>query len=403
MTLTVTLTPKEDAPDDDLVLFDMIEMSFMLRLRRAEPHPFAQLRTGLKSAGMLKSGRGLASPLRLNIDVPIRDGAIARGKAILHVSELPGGLVITSASSVKMNLQKVLRGRHRIPQDLVALNGDRNFSKPTVDCDQSDLEVQLEAIGRCVDTLRRAIIASLPGCIVAEEQMLLRKAEVCHDLACANADDVARATCRVPVAGSRYASQTEYPFTVEAGRSPTWHFSTCKRGPVRKGYAKRRTLLRTELSCPHRDAVVSCLGQRSAAGFDFDGVVMLALEFYHKAGEMCCEALDHVRAVSTSARPMHELLGELDGLRAIAERRRMPGAYTPSEGAARDAQRVLNAILGEGIVHSHGLRRGTKVRDELERLAAPGGLLVHGASPGVYCLSTAFGLALPSGQRDRAR
>ena len=397
MVLTVSLVPHDEAPTDDLVLFDLIEYSPMLRFSHTGAHARRRLISGLKSAGLLRSSHNPAAPLRLTIDVPVRGGTIAKGKAVLHLFEIDGGLVIGSASSVTMNLQKVVRARHGIPDTLVGLDGSRNFSKPTAECDVSDLEVQLETMGRCIDILRAAIISSLPGCEVAEERMLLRKAEVCHDLACSNAEDMARATCRVPPAGTRVGSQCDYPFTTETGRSPTWHFTTRKRGPVRKGYAKLRWLLRTELSCLHRDAIVLCEGFRHEAPFSFDGAVDLALEFYNAGGELCCLALDHVRQVAIGARTMHELLSALDGIRSIAERQRVGDGYCPSEQAAAEAQRVLAAILSDGIVHARGLRKGTKVRDELEKLIAPGGPLVRGASPGVYCLASDYGLALPGG------
>ena len=326
--------------------------------------------------------------------MPIRDDATATGKAVLHLTEVEDGLVITSGSAVTMNLQRALRARHRIPENIVALNGDRNFSKPTAECDQSDLEVQLEAVGRCIDRVRGAILACFPRCVVAEEQMRLRKAEVGYDLACQNAENVARATCRVPVAGSRLASHADYRFTVEAGQSPTWHCTHRKRGPVRKGYAKLRRLLRTELSCLHRDAVVWCLGQRTEGAFSFNGAVELALQFYHAAGELCCDALDHVRAVSLGGRTMQELLQQMNSIRAIAEQQRTGGGYTPSAKTAAEAQTMLNALLTDGIAHAKGLRKGTKVRDELERLRSAG-VLVHGATQGVYCLAPEYGLALP--------
>lgn len=395
MALAVNLHAHDDPADGDLALFDPVEYGLLLRLQQTGSSARARLIAGLQAAGLLRSGHPRVGPLRLTIEVPIRDDAITKAKAVLHLTELEDGLVITSGSSIKMNLQQALRARHRIPDSVVALNGDRNFSKPTAECDQSDLEVQLEAIGRCVDLLLRAILGSLPGCVIAEDQLLLRKAEVGHDLICRNAEDVTRATCRVPLAGSRLASHTDYRFTVEAGGSPTWHFTDRKRGPMRKGYAKLRGLLRTELSCLHRDAVVWCVGHRRHAAFSFNGAVELALDFYHAAGKLCCDALDHVRAVSLGGRTMQELLVQMDGFRAIAERRRTGDGYTPSVDAAADAQRVLNALLSDGIVHAKGLRKGTKVRDELERLVAPGGPLVRGATPGVYCLAPEYGLALP--------
>jgi|GEM_PF-6625061 len=403
MSLTVSLVPIDATDNGDLALFDMIEAGVMLRVRFDSPHARMELIAGLTAAGMIRGAQRPAGPLRLLIAVPIRNDATAQAKVVLHVSEIVGGLIITSASSVRMNLQQALRARHRIAPTLVGLGGDRNFSKPTAECDQSDLEVQLEAIGRCIDALRHAVVASLPGCDVSETRLQIRKGEICHDLSCSNAEDIARATARAPAAGSRFASQTEYPLTFGGGRSPTWHFSTHKRGPVRKGYAKLARLLRTELSCLHHDAVVQCVGQRSEADVSFDGAVALALEFYHAAGELCCEVLDHVRTVSVGARTMHDLLAELENLRAIAQRQRTAGGYTPSLEAAQEAQRVLNSLLGEGIVHARGLRKGTKVRDELERLVACDGPLVRGASPGVYCLSPNYGLALTGGNDGPTR
>lgn len=361
MALAVTLYPLNDSAAGDLALLDLIEYSFMLRLKNTGARARCLLVAGLRAAGLLRTSHNAVTPLRLGIDVTIRDGAIATGKAALHLCELDDGLVITSASSVTMNLQRVVRDRHRTPAELTGLDGGRNFSKPTAECDASDLEVQLEAIGRCIEKLRAAILVSLPGCIVVEERMLLRKGEVCHDLACPNAEDIARATCRVPAAGSRFASHRDYPFTVEAGRSPTWHFTTRKRGPVRKGYAKTRRLLRTELSCLHRDAIVLCLGERSEATFSGEGAVRLALDFYHAGGELCCEALDHVREVALGARTKHDLLAKLDGLQAIALRRRIGTGYRPSEKAAAEAQRVVNAILSDGIVHATSLAQDARL------------------------------------------
>jgi hypothetical protein len=394
-----TLDNSDDSAGGDLVLFDHIVFSLMLRFMGTGNDARRQLALGLKAAGLLRPNQKLTAPLQLSIEVQLEEGVPATATAVLYVRELNDGVVIGGASTVDMNPQYVVRALHRIPKERVGLDGKRNFSKPTSECDTGDLKLQFDAIHAVVEKLENGIGSSLAGSELVEGYIQIRQAEVCHDSAYVNAEDVVRASGRVPPMGSRETSQREYACTTGAGRSPSWRVQTRKRGPTWKGYLKAPGLARTELSAGHRDAVVDCMGGRTQEPFGPDGAVQLAIDFYNRAGELCCEALDHVRQVANSGgRTLHDLLVALDPLKAIGDRDRVGNGYRPSERSAAEARRILNGLLTEGIAYATGLRKGTKVRDTLEELAVPGGPLVRGASQGIFCLAPEYGMAVPGWQ-----
>lgn len=367
----------------------------MSRYRHAGPDGRQCLISELIAAGVLRPGVRASAPLKFAVTARLDGGIEATATVVLHVREIDDGLVITSGSTVETNLQSVLRQRHSIPQSAIGLDGKRNFCKPTAELGTEDVEAQFQAIRQIVDILRETIESSLPGCRQMEGAMWLRGGEVCHDLACPNAEDVVRASCKVPPKGSRRSWHQEYGSTIGAGRSPTWHFVTLKRGPINKGYLKAPGLPRTEVSCPHRDAIFHCTGERKRVSFGGDGAVELAQDLYNSAGELCCTLLDHVREVARGTRTMHDLLTLLDPIKAISERAPVGNGYRPSAAAADDARRVPNGILSDGIVHLKGLREGTKVRDAVDALRALSGPLVQGASPGICCLAPEYGMAAP--------
>ena len=56
----VTLDPIGDPAEGDLVLFDLIEFGFLLRLRQTGARARARLVAGLRASGLLRSGHPLA-------------------------------------------------------------------------------------------------------------------------------------------------------------------------------------------------------------------------------------------------------------------------------------------------------------------------------------------------------
>lgn len=381
--------------DGDLVVFDYVKFGLMSLYRRTGSDGRQRLISRLIGDGVLRSGVRPSAPLRFSITARLDGGIEVTATVVLHVREIDDGLFITGGSTVETNLQSVLRQRHSIPQSAIGLDGKRNFSKPTAELGTEDVEAQIQAIGKIVDTLCDTITSSLPGCEQVEGTIWLRGGEVCHDLACPNAEDVVRASCKVPPKGSRTSWQRDYDCTTGAGRSPTWHFTTLKRGPISKGYLKAPGLPRTEVSCPHRDAIFHCTGERKRVPLGGKGAVELSWDLYISAGELCCTLLDHVREVARGGRTIDQLLTLLDPIKAIAERVPVGSGYRPSAAAADDARRVLNGILSDGLVHLKGLRKGTKVRDAVDALRVPGGPLVQGASPGICCLAPEYGMAAP--------
>lgn len=407
MATSLTPDPTGNTSDDDLVLFDVIAFRIFHRRKGTGCNARKRLILATLGSGLLRSDPGLTGPLKLHVKTDVRAGIIATMKVNLYARDLEDGVIFTSGSTASMNLQHVVRAKHQTPSSHIGLDRQRNFSKPTAECDDDDLALQFDAIYLCIEMLIETISASLPGSIDVEGRLLLRNGEVCHDLACTNAEEIARATCRVPPSGSRESWQREYACTEGSGRSPTWHVAKTKRGPVMKGYVKAAWLprlaepvylLRTEASCPTYDAVVKLMGERISAPFSAAGAVDLAWSFYNAAGALCCEALDHVREVAAGMQTVEELLIALDPIKAIAERDRIGDGYRPNDRTAAAARRILQGLLRDGLVHAVGLRKGTKVRDALEALAMHGGPLVRGASPGIYCLAARYGLALPRWQ-----
>ena len=384
----------------DLVLFDRVAFGFMLRLADTGPEACARMARHFRKTGLGRQVTTPSGPLSARLTVPLEAGIVARATVALHGDDLEGGVLLSSGSTIEMNLQDVVRQRHGVPNDRVGFDRKRNFSVATENCDDHDVELQFAAIANCIDRLRTEIASALPGAVEVESRLWLRVAEVCHDLACDNPDDVARTTCKIPPAGSRQSWDSHWDCTFGAGRSATWHFVTQKNGPVRKGYAKAPGLLRTEVSCGRREAVVACLQERTFADLTGEGGRQLAEAFYDAAGEICCTMLDHVKEVMSAGKTMLNLLDELAPLKAVASGERTGRGYTPGFLARREANRIYEALVQDGIAHAAGLRKGTKVRDILDELAHPGGPLVRGATNGIFCIAPAFGRRIRPSNED---
>ncbi|WP_150131826.1 hypothetical protein [Sphingomonas carotinifaciens] len=385
-----------------MILFDGIQFTVMERRMNTGPGARQRLANGLMASGHLRSLPPAGRPWKVAISLNTEPGVIAKATAVLHVKELDDGIILTSGSTLEMNLQAIVRNRHRIPDTSIGLDGKRNFSKPTAECDENDLEAQLYAIACCADALGAAISGALPGSSRVEGELRLRRGEVCHDLVCDDAFEITRATCRVPPRGSRESWHREYACTIGTSHSPTWHFAQSRRGPEMKGYVKVATpslvMKRIECRVPHRDAMVKCLGGALVSSFDGVGARELAYAFYEAAGTLCCEALDHVRDVAKGRRTAEELRAALASLIAIADGQRVGAGYRPSELAARLARDILRGLLSDGMVNVKGLRKGTKVRDTLDALTRSGGPLVQGATPSIFCIAPEYGLAVPGWQ-----
>lgn len=375
----------------DLVVFDGVRFTFSAHFEGLGRDSCARLmRAASKVCGkrlFVKSN----GPLRFQLDLAVEPNVVARPTYTLHAYDTDDGLILTGGSSIELNLLLPLRQKYGVIDSVIGLDRKRNFCKPTAEMDESDVVSQLACIGASVDGLLDLVAGLSATATLVSGQATLSAAEVCHDLATESAEEIVRATCRIPMAGTRSSWQQTFDCSTGQGRMPTWHFATRKNGPVLKGYLKAPGLPRTECSCLKREQVVACVGRRSNAPLSADGLKDLAEEFYLAAGELCCAALDHVRDVARGYRSQVELRRELEPLHFIAEGQRVSGGYTPNEAAQRTAERILNELYEDGLAIAVGLRKGTKVRDVLELLVKPGGPLVRGATNGIYCVSPAFG------------
>lgn len=398
MNTDVRLDNRAPAKDGDLVVIDQVEVGVHLAYSGAGPHPVDHMYASLQARGVLITRRRDRDKGRLALTLPVVDDdgvVLGEASAELYVEHQEAGtLTVRSRSAVRFNLQLPLRRHLGLSDQFVGFDRKHNFVGPTADLGDDALAFQIEFACHGIEQLGELIAASVPhGAARRRGEMWLRKAEVCHDLACGDPIMVSRAASHAAMAGTRIGNHDCYRAGKGTGPVPVAHWRSKARGEIIKIYPKTNDLLRIEVSCHPRDSVASCCGNRRMVGFDAAGMEDLLIEFYEQAGHTCCAALDHVRAMVGSTKSPADLHHALQPLFAVSRRERAGSGYTPNAAAAAAADRFYNALISDGIVSAIGHRKGTKVRDILESLTGPHGPLCRGGANGIYCLKPEYGRA----------
>lgn len=163
--------------EGDLVVFDLASFTVAARYRNTGPEACAAIASMVRRNSPARSVVYSNGPLRFPLEAPLECGIVARGMCNLHGHDIEDGFVLTGGSTIEMNLQAVLRDKHGIPNSVVGLDRKRNFTKPTAECDESDVALQLAAISALVDRSRELIHAALPGCVEVDGKISLRATE----------------------------------------------------------------------------------------------------------------------------------------------------------------------------------------------------------------------------------
>lgn len=382
-------------PDEgDQPMFDQLRQRLRVVIETSVTRPDEAVARHLENTFHVKEQSRGGSVMRLIVHAPVRDGLLAEAKVQLWLDRLLGGLSVRA--EVQMNGHDILRHRYGIEGSVKGAAGATNFALPSVQYEPDDLQLQLDAFAAVDIAIRDAILAPLPDGTVREARVKIVAGELCLDLACDDPQDALRKDRLAPQPGTRTVTHTVFATSTESGRKLCNKERVRTHGPLLIAYEKWVGHVRVESKAPTAAAVNDVLGPdiQNDAPLTLEGVFQLLLAFYISAGEACCERKDHFVRASRSQRTILDLIIALMPLLRVAMREPADGGYRPREDAASIAKRVLCDLLTSGITHAVGVLKGTRVRQILEDLAAPGGPLTRKDRSTIFCLSAEYAYAV---------
>jgi hypothetical protein len=377
-----------------LGLLDLNELGLSVQFGALSQAQIDEARHKLAQAGVLdtkKSGVGGHNYMVLNIPCP------DVGKSISDVAELVfepsghGAFRITNASSIKLHPMRYLRqglglGLGQPP----SIDGNDNYIGPTpLDC-TALYQLQRAYVVESLERVLGALDAALPPEVtVVESRLWARRLEACQDIPLPDAVSKARVLAFSTLAGSRVIDRSVYRSGMDIERGyAVGRWRRTKHGSIYKSYAKARNLLRLELSCLDRDAIVTETG-RVQAPLSGAGAGELIDGFMEIARTSLCELYDHAFQVLDGC---HEPSDLACGLLPLAIR--MSGAATGGrsvgERGRNEATNAYNALILTGHYEAAGLRLGTGLRTTLDALCGPTGPLVKHPCRCVYSVHPSY-------------
>lgn len=380
------------------LLFDSVTFGVEAVVGGIAPEEFDALVAALRSA-CPPAARGRTGPVRggtrISASVPL-PGVDATVEAELVWLRLNGGAHLSPASWIRVNPLTLLAVAGE-GDGASALDGRLNHIGPHPDDARDLLACQLALVVEAVEAVAGMIGAAFPdGTQVVREALWVRSAEVCRDLAVADAVGHMRRLQRTFLQGSVVRSADAYRRgALDEGGVPTVRWWRTRTGPTLKAYAKRPEMVRAEVSCPNRDAVAVAQGGRPVAEFDGPQAAGLLSDLGAILEPFLDEVAGHVLGgVRDAARPV-EALATLLPLVLLATGHREGRGAPPDPASVRHAGDALDALVASGACSLTGLPKGGAARRVLERLAEPGGPLVRQGRRAVYVLrqdlAAAFG------------
>lgn len=346
------------------------------------PSEIARIAKRIDQQGFMRKGakaKQAGHHAVLDVPVPLESGASYDVRVELFFE--PAGdnrIRLSNRSSIRLNGLRLLRALLDMRDWPIGLDGQDNLAGPTSEHEAGLVDELLIVVGELVERAVDAIRAVMPKRYEVEDEcMRLRKAELTHDLACADPTGVTLALGQSSFCGAIATMHDVYRQGMTSGAGfPVMKYRLSKSGIDLKVYGKTYELLRHEVSCLRRRSVVAITGaERDEIGGDT--ACKLVRSFVNGAAPLLAELLEHVQQVSTRRVSPATLLVELAPLVEL---------ILANDKWSVEAEAAWNAFVLTGFYDAKGKRKGTKLRDVLEALTGPDGPLQHGARQTVYHL-----------------
>ena len=184
--------------------------------------------------------------------------------------------------------------------------------------------------------------------------------------------------------GAPYVDRSLFTASADHGRW-TVRYRPAANSYEMKLYGKTEHLLRAEVSCPDRDAVTSLTGARRAA-LSGGGAVDLAADFVARARHHVDQLCRHAKLIDDRRPSPHRTVNDLQDLFELAAGRSLSSAGVVSLETMKLARVAIDQLLMVGVFDARGLRRGTSLRDCLDRLSEGSGPLMRQGRKAVFAL-----------------
>lgn len=316
----------------------------------------------------------------LMVPVPLPSGGCFHVRVELFFERVDDERIrLTNRSKMTVNGMQLLRCMLRRDDWPIGLDGHDNVAGPTRGHPAGQVEELLQAIAAAVEQAVEAIKSVMPDSFAVEEEyMWLRKAELAHDLACADPSGTTAAVGQSTFRGAIASMHDVYRQGVSTSDGiPVVRFRLSKSRADLKVYGKTHGLMRHEVSCLTRDAVVTITGRERGEDIGGDTAFDLVQSFMERASPLLMDLLRHVDEIRSELVSPARLIVELPSLVEL---------ILGKNSWSADAETAWNSLVLTGVYDAKSKRKGTILRDVLESLTGPDGSLQHGARPTLYHL-----------------
>ncbi|MGH6743502.1 hypothetical protein [Novosphingobium sp.] len=335
------------------------------------------------------------NPDYMQVTLALRAGdgeEFGTAKLDLYFAPHANGLRLTKRSALTMNPQKWIRrllggdatcGPIGLDGNSNVLGAAQNLSVLLADA----IELVAEALGHAVGVLDDILPPTATG---HWEEVWIKSAEACRDIAVSDALSSVRRVQHAALFGAVASVRQGYrPKSQEQRQfiALTWMAGRYK--PEFKVYAKRTDLLRLELACGDREAVVALSGRKSVAT-TMEQMRKVLRKFVWDAAPEVDRLEQHVRRSLQSAPDLVRLMVALARLSALAAGLKVGAGPLAKEVSMQAANDALGGFLDTGQYDVAHLPEGHAIRTTLNRLASEGGPLIHRRHSSVYLLDPAL-------------
>lgn len=315
----------------------------------------------------------------LMVPMPLASGGRFHVRVELYFEPVDDERIrLTNRSKITLNGLQLLRCMLRRDDCPIGLDGHDNVAGPTCGHAAGQVDELLQVIAAAVEQAVEAVRSVLPDSFAVEEEyMWLRKAELTHDLACADPSGTTLAVGQSTFRGAIASMNDVYRQGMSTSDGiPVVRFRLSKSRVDLKVYGKTHGLMRHEVSCLTRDAVATITGRERG---DIGGETALELlqSFIDGATPLLMDLVRHVDEVRSELVSPAKLIVELPSLVEL---------ILAGNKWSADAEAAWNSLVWTGVYDAKSKRKGTTLRDVLERQTGLDGPLQHGARRTLYHL-----------------
>lgn len=381
----------QDSYEKDLMI-DLVKFGITMEIKdasTASPADFVGRLRSSEGVEMLKLDGPEGDPTKARCKIKFEgaaDGWEGSAQLDLHFIKTPRGWRLGDRSCLSFNPQRCLRGH--LGGDAVC--GPLGFGGATnlVGVGHSGSQAFatcLELAKAVVEIVQAELEDALPEGSFEWAELWLKAAEVCRDVHVENATAVVASIQHAALEGAVKVVRDAYRAEAKTESNvPSVRWIVNGSGPDYKLYAKRSDIVRLELACHNRDAVVS-LTDRPNKECSPDWAREL-LEHFALCAEPKIDLLhQHLNQTLASFWSTADFLIDLGPLIDLARGEKRARGPAPSPSSVAAGKSALEMLLAVGSFDAQGISARHAVRRTLDDLKREGVLARKGARA-VYCL-----------------